>query len=283
MKRMRINYYRYFINETKQGKLFKDEKTPDEILIEILKSDHVKKFEYRKSVLGLRVIRQHEKYVYCKLGKRGKISRHLSPDDNFRKESEENWPYVNVFIDTSRNTNGQVIAMEDKSSIFRNPLGILRVLSDRINEVFANNGYLLSVNSISSRNNFWTIVKENEGKIEELKFTYNVPNLFKVKDSLNKDLKEAEKNYNATETSITLKNPVGNLKIDDNDKLINESLDYISNGGGKYRLKIEQKYYTDDTKTLNKSLNIEIDSDDSNTITDALSRVLSDSILKDNK
>ena len=96
----------------------------------------------------------------------------------------------------------------------------------------------MAVNPVTEEKDFWEIVNENEDKIEKLTLTYNVPNLFKLNNSLENYLKELQKEYSSTEVTIDIKNPDGKLKIPHND-LTEQSAEYISRGGGQYKMKVK--------------------------------------------
>jgi hypothetical protein len=76
---------------------------------------------------------------------------------------------------------------------------------------------------------------------------------------LNEDLKKLQKEYNATETSIGLSNPTGNLKISPESKLVKEGVEYITKGGGEYKLKVRGNFHSSKDKTKYKTMDLEID------------------------
>lgn len=262
---MKFLFFTYFINPTKQGVLFPENKSKRSLLLDALKDTKLNSFKRGKSDLGFVYDFDQEGYVYCKFGKRSSIVKTLPPQEKFKEIKTENWPNCHMFINMSEDPkNGQRIAIEHKTWIFVNPLAQLRALADKINEVFLNNGFVLSINPITQESKFWEIIKQYRGQIEELKFTYDAPNLFNLQTSLNEDLKKARDIHNATETTMILKNKDGNLKIPDDNSLIKESVEYVGKGGGEYRIKAKTKIITSKDNVRSKSITAEIELETSN-------------------
>ena len=273
---MKFKHYRFFINKTSQIPLFSDPRSSIEILIEIMNDDLVKDFTYRKSELGFVILDRIGSYLYCKFGKRSQISRTLSPQEKFEKESEVTWPNCNVFINTSsNNSNGQLILIESKVSVFKDPINALRGLADKINEKFQRYGYDLSINPISSKTGFWNIVDKYDGSLEEVIFHYNAPNLFNLDDKLNDDLRKAKREYNATETTIALKNPDSKLNVI-HTPLVDQSVEYITKGGGEYKLKVGRKWFSSNDTVKTSSIDVDLTSSDKEVILDVFNRIMDD-------
>jgi len=117
----------------------------------------------------------------------------------------------------------------------------LKHFADEVNTHIFSSGYTIAINPITEEKEFWKIVEENENKIEKLTFSFNSPNLFGIKNSLNEDLKDLQKEYSSTKVSLELENPDGKLNIPKND-LTKQSVEYVTKGGGQYSLKIKGKY-----------------------------------------
>lgn len=260
---MNVLLYRFFLNKTDQLTLLEN---PDE------KEDRVKMvkdvltkpyhFKHRRSELGYVSERYEDNFIYGKFGKRSKLAKILSPEDGFKKEFEENWPYCDVFIRLDGDTkNGQTIAIERNTGIFSKPISPLQAWANKINETLSCEGYLLSIHPVTEEKDFWAVVRENKDEIQQLTFSFSTPNLLNLRSSLNEDLKTLQKEYNATETSIGLSNPAGNLKISPESKLVKEGVEYITKGGGEYKLKIRGNVRSSRDKTKHKAIDIELDID----------------------
>ncbi len=257
---MKILLYRFFLNKTDQMTFF-DRKDKGVGKIDLLKDVFSKQyhFRYRKSELGYVLERYEDNFIYGKLGRRSTLSRILPPERDFKKELEENWLCSNVFIRLDGEPQGgQTIAIEYHSSTFRSPLSPLQAWANKINETLSCEGYLLSIHPVTTERDFWTLVKSSKGKIQQLVLSFSAPNLFKIENNLNDDLKKLQKEYNATETSIGLSNPTGNLNISDSSKLVKQGVEYITKGGGDYKLRVGGIFHSSKDKGKYKTIDLEI-------------------------
>ncbi len=235
-----FQYFTYFLNPLEQSPLFVDSRDKNDIFRELLQKG---KFTYKSNGVQLAfvTVKEQNGYFICKLGKKATIKRHLPPDENFEETVEESWPFATVIINTNPNNGkGQKIVFELKSNVFPSPQEQIKNLQDELNTFLLSSGYAIAINPVTEVREFWHVVDENEGKIEKLTFSYNAPNLFGIKDSLNDELKGLEKEYNSNRISIELENSAGLLKVPKND-LTNQSVEYITKGGGEYSLKIKGK------------------------------------------
>ncbi len=233
-----FQYFTYFLSPLDQQRLFVDKRDKNEIFRDFLRGGKVE-YEGRGVKLVLVLVSERKNIFICKLGKKASIKRHLPPDQNFEEALEESWPFCWVVINTSPDQgDGQKIAFEYKSSVFTSPHEQLKHFENKVNEALMNSGYALAVNPVTEEQEFWKIIQERSGGIERLTFTFNVPNLFGLEDSLTRDLKELQRVYGSTRVTVGLENPIGKLKIPKN-KLTNQSVNYITRGGGEYELRIK--------------------------------------------
>ncbi|HEV8666927.1 MAG TPA: hypothetical protein VN665_03760 [Candidatus Paceibacterota bacterium] len=235
-----FQYFTYFLNPLKQEVLFPDQKDKNEIFRSILKKGKVE-YESRKVKHAFVLISEKDNYFIFKLGKRASLKRHLPPDQKFEETVEETWPYCAIIINTNPESGaGQKIAFELKSNVFSNSSDELKHLEDELNTLLFVSGYALSINPVTEKQEFWKIVENNEEHIERLTLTFNSPNLFGLKNSLNQDLKDLQAEYSSTKVTLELENPDGKLVVPKND-LTTQGIDYIAQGGGEYSLKIKGK------------------------------------------
>lgn len=258
---MKILLYRFFLNKTDQL-TFLGESDKKKTRIEMLKDVLTKPyhFRYRKSELGYACGRCEDNFIYGKFGRRSTLTKILSPEADFRKELEEHWPCCDVFIRLDSDAkSGQTIAIEHHTGIFRKTISPLQAWANQINETLSCEGYLLSIHPVTEEQDFWTLVQSSKGEIQQLVFSFSAPNLLNIQHALNEDLKKLQKEYNATETSIGLSNPTGNLKISPESKLVKEGVEYITKGGGEYKLKVRGNFHSSKDKTKYKTMDLEID------------------------
>jgi hypothetical protein len=238
---MKFQYFTYFLNPLEQKALFTDNRDKNDVLREIFKKGKIE-YEVRGAKLAFVLVSSKNNYFVARLGKRASIKRNSPPENKFEETHEENWPYCTIIINTNTNSEtGQKIAFEFKSNIFPSPFEQLRHLADELNTHIFSSGYAIAINPVTEEKEFWKLIEDNHDKIEKLTFSFNAPNLFGIKNSLNEDLKELQKEYSSTKVSLELENPDGKLVIPKND-LTNQSIEYVTKGGGQYSIKIKGKY-----------------------------------------
>lgn len=257
---MNFQYFRFFLSPM-QGNLFCQlEDSRINSIQEVFKTD----FDgtYRGMPYTIRFSNQYDDILHLKIAKHTSIKRNKSPEENFETELVEHWPYINMLVSPLKEINqdyGQIIAIEHKTSILDNPTNLLRNWADSKNQKLQMYGYALSINPITQKESFWSIVKKYQGQIEEVIFEYAMPNLFNTNDTLEQDLKNANKNFNASKASISFSNKAGGLNLSEENTLLKQSAEYVDNGGGTFKLKKrgDKKYMVSAQRI--KTKNFEID------------------------
>ncbi len=164
------------------------------------------------------------------------------PEKKFSEKKEENWPCCDVIFNLSTDPDsGQRIAFEYKKAVFSNPYEQVKALAEEINKDLIPFGWAIAINPITKEQKFWSIIEENKGKIEKLSLTFNAPNLFKLTNELNDELKEIQKEYNLNKTTVEFENVDGKLKVPEDDNFVKQGVDYITRGGGEYTVTIKGK------------------------------------------
>lgn len=241
---MKVQYYRIFVEKTKQLSLFDAPNVKKQDLI--YEAFNVRKPLYF-TIGGQRLVfltkMEKGQYILGTLAKAAHISVQKSPEEDFVTESVESWPHVPVIINTGSNPQtGQSIIIGWKKSVFKNPLFQLRALVKELTAAsLADKGYEMAINTITDKDDFWRHVKDNKGFISSLRFSFEAPNLFGTKDSLNDELRDAQDAFGITRAQVNLENSAGELDIPKDSQFIDESLKYISDGGGSYTLKLKNK------------------------------------------
>lgn len=258
---MKLLLYRFFLNKTEQLTLL-DKRSKSEGRIGVLKDVLTKHyhFQYRRSELGYACGRCEDNLIYGKFGRRSTLAKRLAPEADFKRQLEEHWPCCSVFIRIDNDPKGgQTIAVEHNTGIFRKPLSPLQAWANEINETLACEGYVLSIHPVTEELDFWRFVEANKGQIEQVVLSFSAPNLLNLQGALNDDLKKLQREYNATETSIGLSNPGGKLRVSDQSKLVKEGVEYITKGGGEYKLKVRGNFHSSKEKTKYKTLDVDVD------------------------
>ena len=217
---------------------FLDNRDKNEILKDVLNE----KIEYQKWQSNLVFIpwRSETDYLHAQIGKRATITRSLPSEHSFEEVSEPNYPHCELFFYFSPdNWEGQKIAFEVNSTVFQNVHNQINIFSDELNKKLFNFGYAISISPVLEKNSFWSVVKQYEGKIEKIAFSFAVPNLFNIKDSLNDDLKETWAMYNATNIKTELENKAGNLQLNESNQFLRQSVDYTEKWWWEYEIRIK--------------------------------------------
>jgi len=236
---MQFQYFRYFLVPLKTGSLFKNSKTKKEIFREVLKQKN-KKYQASKSDLAYVFEKEDGDYIVAKLGKKQPLKKSLPPEDGFKETVDVNWPHCLLFFNLDDDSvTGQKIAFQYKSNIFKEPIIQLEDLAYELNADLLASNYELQIEPIIKEHVFWDLVKENQGRIESVTFSFNAPNLFRLENDLNDDLKEAQKKFGLTKAKVEFENPQGNLTLPEDDKFLKEGVDYVRRGGGDFQLRIK--------------------------------------------
>lgn len=244
---MKLYTYRFFLNRTSQQSLFPEVKTKPELLKEVLSDKY--QFSHGKSELGYVVEKTVGNYIYAKMGKRSSLNLSQSPEQGFQDKKIEHWPNCSIFINLDDNpSTGQKIFFEYNRSIFETPLIQLQKLSEEINGALLTSGYVMTVSPVTDQQDFWKVVNENNGEIKELTMNFVAPNLFNLKNKLEDDLRDVHQEYGATHASLSLKNEQTSLSLNPNSPLIKQGLEYITKGGGQYKLRIKNTIYSSEDK-----------------------------------
>jgi len=231
-------YFTYFLNSISQTSMFPNKKEKNEILKEILEN----KMEYKNMKADMIYIfhKENDNFLHGKIGRKSSIRINIPAERDFVEKIDSDYPNCSILFNLNNNPiDGQRIAFEYNSRIFQSPEAQIKAFSNHLNSLLFGSGYAISINPIVDQRDFWEIVKRYQGKIEKLTFSYAVPNLFEIKDSLSEELKKSAEKYGSTNVNIGLENKAGLVIIPENDKFVKESIEYTGKGGGEYRLKIK--------------------------------------------
>lgn len=231
------------------------EMTKRQIMELILKEKH----DFR--VGGFDYAYRHETtfdtFIYAELGKKIYKKHHLIEDDKFVTKKEEEWPRVQLFFNISdiNNPSSQLVAFEINNIDFASAHYILAGLGRYLDGILSRYGYCVKFEAITDQKIFWKIIGDNEGQIKSLKFIYHVPNLFGNHDALTDELTTIKNDFGGQRLEAEIINDDANLKIPTNSKFINESVDHVKNGGGKYQISTKNETYTSENEA--RVVNIE--------------------------
>lgn len=277
---MNFQYFRFFLSPVQGNLLSQLDNSRINSIQEVFKTDFDGK--YRGMSYTVRFINQYDDIFHLKIAKHTSIKRNKSPEENFETELMEHWPYINMLVSPLKEINndyGQIIAIEHKSSILDNPTTLLRDWADSKNVKLQEYGYALSINPITQKESFWNIVNKYKNQIEEVTFEYAMPNLFNTNDTLEEELKNANKDFNASKATISFSNKAGFLNLSENNTLLKQSAEYVDNGGGNFKIKRkgEKKCIISAQKIKSQGFeieNLEVQAENVNSLTKVMKNIL---------
>jgi len=255
---MKFQIFRYYLTPTSQKSLF-DSGKDFEIKHEVMQEIFSRKLDFSsirsKSVFAYRLgDKIEDRYFFAKLGKQALKTHSLKVDDNFLDKKEEEWPNRQLIIDTDPKV--QLIAFELRNPAeFNKPVFVLQRFAEHLNTVLPESGWHIAIEPIIDKNVFWEIIRKHSGEIKRLKFTYHVPNLFGVENTVEQELDIAKREFLAQKVEAVLTNEQSNLQVPENSAFVQQSVEHISKGGGSYEIKLSNTTVITN-KTEVKTVNI---------------------------
>ncbi len=243
-----FEYYRFFLTRIEEPELpFNGNKTREDVIKEMFSPNKKYQFRSREKDYCLYIKQQEENYVYATIGKRVKKNIRTAPENGFKTMEIEDWPGCDIFINLSNEhdtgktlKNGQFIFVQVNNVDMKYRASILQKLAQAVNRDIQKYGYFLTINSMPSEKTlFWNVVRENEGKIKKITFSYIPPNLLDLRSSLEDDLRSVAGEFNSTKVQVSLENTDGNLTLSQSNKLLKESAEYVDLGAGTFKLQFK--------------------------------------------
>jgi hypothetical protein len=203
-------------------------------------------------------LEEYPEFIVGRLGRRIIAAENEPPESKFAETEHEGWRAALVLIDPRSHDDGQKAAVEHLPEVGR-PLGIVGSLCEGINTRVRSEPYYIEANAIADTVTFWDFEKEHRDNIVDIIFTLHVPNMFGIRDDLDKELQELRDNEKVRLAKIELKNEDGlNLNTDRVSNTVSHTLD----GGGALtaRTKDGQRYNSRHLITR-KTIEVELPSD----------------------
>lgn len=255
-----LELYRYQLLPSSQHQqdLFNETLTADDIrnrkneffdrVLERLPQFRHRGLEIRHKVL----LHENEWFVF-------KIGAHKSVDrdtHDFRKERIDSWPNVTVFIHNSPDT--QVIAISRNQRAFSSTGSVAKLLGHSLAAALRSFGLTIQIREQFDTRNFWSLVRENEGRITRVRFEMVTPNMANISRALKVDLRQLNRESNCQKTNLELEAvPGASLELSENNELIGGCVEYSALGGGDIAVKIRNLKKEIRTSTTVKSVEIE--------------------------
>lgn len=119
-------------------------------------------------------------------------------------------------------------------------------------------GLTIQIRETFNPNHFWGLMRENEGRVDRVRFEMVAPNMASITKALKIDLRQLNRESNCQKVSLQLESlPKTALEIDPEDELIKGCVEYASLGGGDIVVKL--KGVRKEIRTSEKIQIVEID------------------------
>lgn len=168
-----------------------------------------------------------------------KLGAHKSVDrdtEEFHKERIESWPNVTVIVHNSPDT--QVISISRNPRAFSSTSSVAKLFERTVTPALRAFGLTIQIREQFEQNNFWSVLKQYEGKVSRVRFEMVAPNMANISRVLKVDLRQLNRDSNCQKTDLQLEAlPGAALEITKMDDLIEGCVEYASMGGGDIAIK----------------------------------------------
>lgn len=243
MPKSKFSFYKISVELAIKLTLFTQNKEKHQVVVDAFDVDEPVIFSHYGAVLAYVKYKTVGDYIIGALGRQSEAQLSGPPSTGFQAVTQEEWPHILIIINTSaKQPFGQTIAIEKDSRVFQEPLSALRSLTEEMvvkNELLQ--GYELLINSVSTKESFWEIIRSKTGRIQKLSFELAAPNFLGLNDEISQSMKDVKNHYNATKATVSIENPEGSLQVPKEDAFIQQAVNYATQGAGEIKLKVQEE------------------------------------------
>lgn len=163
------------------------------------------KYYHGKKVYESSIQVHHDNIMVMRLANRKPFVREKA----FHVMQDEDEPSCGVIIDYR--PEHQVIAIEDSRRAFENTDSVRNILERSLNGVLKQSRLKVSIKRQGLPSEFWDYVNQYRGRITEVRFTYQYPNLGRASEEMKKLLADTGKVVNSTESEVVFKENLWSL------------------------------------------------------------------------
>ncbi len=175
--------------------------------------------------------------VVGRIGRKIIVKENEPPDQELRDTARDQWQAVDVIIDPTHHSDGQKIAVECNQKVGA-PVSLLDSLANHINNIVEPpHPYRIDTNPILDPNDFMDFVRANKGEITSVTFELIAPNMFGIRDALDREMDELKRNEKAQKAKITLENQDG-LNLDT--ERVENTANHAAEGGGMIKARTKR-------------------------------------------
>lgn len=207
------------------------------------------KYYQGKKVYESSIQVHHDNIMVMRLANRKPFVREKA----FHVMQDEDEPSCGVIIDYR--PEHQVIAIEDSRRAFENTDSVRNILERSLNGVLKQSRLKVSIKRQGLPSEFWDYVNQYRGRITEVRFTYQYPNLGRASEEMKKLLADTGKVVNSTESEVVFKGK--SLEFDEKNEDIQSYTKDASKSGIPIKLKVKGVHKTLVTGNQTKQVDIE--------------------------
>ena len=168
----------------------------------------------------------------ARIGKSKKTMFPVLENKHLVERAISTYPFVLMLWDN----DSQVMLVQQKSTVFADSTLPIEIAMLYLNSILSAKGLVAKWELVKERGTFWKAI-DNFETIYFLRIELVAPNFFgSTHDKAENFIKLLRQETNGTEFSIGISNEEGNVKLDQNDKLIVSLANQIDEGGGNLRI-----------------------------------------------
>lgn len=237
--------YRYLLLPLKQkqieifGKKYTANEIRDiknQVFSDVLSTFLIDGWRSSRYELSSKVIYDEDDWFVFQLGRKKEIEVTLR--NLVKKEEVEDWPAATIVINNRLDT--QVICVSKDTGAFSSTQTVINILQENLRDRLNRYGLMIDINKTFYHQDFWKMIKENEGDIRSLKFEFVSPNMANLNSELMVDLKGFRDKNNSQRTSLELsvdiKQSESSIEVSEEDEDIQKMVNYVSEGAGDITL-----------------------------------------------
>lgn len=203
-------------------------------------------FSSKKNKTIVKKLIDNDGFYLYRIARNRKIHRETK---EFRGEEIDTWPSILVAI--WNEPTKQYIAVQKRTTSFSKCETVVKLILSKIRQQLTHFHLRAIHEPLFEKNQFWSMLRENRGKIKSVEFEIITPNMANISGTLPDDLKAFAKMTNSTRNTLTIESdPEAPLHLEEDNISLSGLVDYSSEGGGNISLKIDgvkKKYQTSKT------------------------------------
>lgn len=174
---------------------------------------------------------------------------------DFRDEVIDNWPSLLVAI--WNRPDKQFFAVQRRSTAFSSCEIVVKMIINAISPQLSHHHLRAIHEPLFEKQQFWSLLRQYEGKIKSVEFEIITPNMANISGSLSDDLKQFAKATNSTRNKLKIESdPEAPLHLEEDNNTLQGLVNYSSEGGGNISLKIDGVKKTYNTSKTVKEIQL---------------------------